>query len=261
MKPAFCHVLAATIAGLQVAFAQNLLVNGDFSAGNSGFSTDYIFVSSGQSQTPDTFGIRTNGLDFNPAYASFGDHTTGTGMMMLLDGYPAPDKNAWSETIGVTTNTDYLFSGWAASADPFNPGTLRFLINGTPVGVDLILSSNAGTWTNFVATWNSGTNHTATLAIVDVNTVSYGNDFALDDLAFVSTQPVLVIRQTGAQAFELSWNSQNNVNYQLQWTSPLSLGNNWENMGTPVPGNGFTNTVPDAPSTNTTKFYRLQVLP
>ena len=261
MKTNFYIIAAITISMQQIAAAQNLLVNGDFSAGNSGFSSDYIFVSSGQSHTPDTFGVRTNSQDFNTAYTLFGDHTTGGGMMAFFDGYPAPDKVAWSETVLVSTNANYQFSGWATSADPFNPATLHFLINGSAAGPDLSLSTNAGAWTNFVVVWNSGANATATLAIVDQSTVDYGNDFALDDLVFGSTQPSLAIRQTAPQAFELSWVSLTNVNYQVQWASSLEVTNNWHDLGTPIPGNGKTNYFPDAPSTNATRFYRLQVAP
>ncbi|HTY86705.1 MAG TPA: hypothetical protein VMB80_04510 [Candidatus Acidoferrum sp.] len=260
MKSIFCIFASAPLLICQCAFAQNLLLNGDFSAGNSGFSTDYFFISSSQSQTPDTFGIRTNSQDFNPAYTLFVDHTTGAGLMALFDGYPTSDKVAWSETVNISPGMDYLFSGWAASADPFNPATLRFLINGSPSSADLSLPASAGVWTNFAVAWNSGTNLTATLAIVDLSTVSYGNDFALDDLAFVSLQPVLAIRQTGAKAFELSWKTQTNINYQLQWTSPLNSSNDWQNLGAPVPGNGSTNYMTDVPSAQTTKFYRLEVL-
>jgi hypothetical protein len=261
MKTCFALAAAAALFNQQFTIAQNLIVNGDFSAGNSGFSTDYSFIASGQSQTPDTYGIRTSSQNFNPAFTAFGDHTTGAGLMLLVDGYPAPNKIAWSETVSVTANTDYLFSGWATSADPANPGTLRFLINGSPVGSDLPLSANAGGWTNFIAGWNSGTNTSATLAMFDLSIIDYGNDFALDDLVFVPVRPVLAIRQTGAQAFELSWISQTNVNYQLQCTSPLGASNDWQNLGAPVPGNGFTNYLNDAPSLQTNKFYRLQIVP
>jgi hypothetical protein len=257
MKSMLCLAAAMLMLSQRITLAQNLVVNGDFSAGNSGFSTDYFFIPASQSQTPDTYGIRSSAQNFNPAFTAFGDHTTGTGLMMLVDGYPVPNKIAWSETVGVATNTDYLFSGWATSADPSNPGTLRFLINGSPAGADLSLSANAGVWTNFVVAWNSGTNTSATIAIVDVSIIDYGNDFALDDLALVPARPVLAIRQTGPQAFELRWNSQTNVAYQLQWTSPLSASNYWQNLGPPVPGNGLTNYVYDAPSTQATKFYRL----
>ena len=244
----------------QSTFAQNLLVNGDFSGGDSGFSTAYVFIPSGQSQTPDTFGIRANSQDFNPSYTLFGDHTSGTGMMALFDGHPTPNEVAWSETVSVSPGADCLFSGWATSADPANPPTLRLLINGSPSGADLNLSANAGVWTNFVVAWNSGTNLTVTLAIVDTSTIGYGNDFALDDLSFSSTRPVLAIRQTGAQAFELSWKSQTNFTYQLQWTDSLSASNNWHDLGVLVQGNDSTNYINDAPSTQETKFYRVKVL-
>src|SRR4051812_6854698 len=81
--------------------AQNLLTNGNFSAGNTGFTSEYVFVNSGVSTTPGTYGIRTNSQSYNPNFNLFGDHTTGNGNMMLVDGHPTPNRTVWSETIPV----------------------------------------------------------------------------------------------------------------------------------------------------------------
>jgi hypothetical protein len=109
------------------------IANGDFSAGNSGFTSGYGFVSSGQSTTPGTFGIRTSSQDFNPGYTGFGDHTTGAGNMMLVDGAGSASTIVWQETISVATNTTYLWSAWAAPANGGSPATLHLPSMASPL--------------------------------------------------------------------------------------------------------------------------------
>ena len=56
--------------------------NGDFSAGNTtpgGYTLSTTFG-------PGLYGLTTNPQSINPGEASFGDHTTGTGLMMVVDG-------------------------------------------------------------------------------------------------------------------------------------------------------------------------------
>src|SRR5262245_4163680 len=172
--------------------AANLLVNGDFSSGNAGFTTGYSFAPSGQSAVISTYGIRSSSIDFNSGYNSFGDHTTGSGKMMLIDGSGAAETVAWSETVTVETNKTYVFSGWAASSDGSNPATLHVTINGTQVGADLQLSSTGGQWQKFSFAWSSGPSQSAQISIVDANLIALGNDFALDDVAFSLSEVVPV---------------------------------------------------------------------
>ena len=81
--------------------------------------------------------------------------------------------------------------GWAAAAIATNPATLRLLINGSQVRPDFPLPGVAGSWTNFMAVWHSGTNTNATLAVIDTSIVNHGNDFALDDLTFRESTGIL----------------------------------------------------------------------
>lgn len=230
--------------------SQNLIVNGDFRAGNTGFSTGYGFVTSGESVTPGTFGIRTNSQDFNPNYSTFVDPAGDGGPMLLLDGY-APGTPAWSETINVSPNKNYLFSGWATPSDPPNAAVLQFEINGAQIGGQYPLTSTIA-WTNFSNIWFSGANTQATLSISDENT-SYeaaGDDFALDDLSF-GLFPELTIHLASHQAV-LSWPTNNN--YSLQSTTNLLSA--WSAVtNVPVATNGqfiVTNLL-----ARPQKFYRL----
>jgi hypothetical protein len=231
------------------------LVNGNFSAGNSGFTTGYGFIPSGMSTTPGTYAIRTSSQDFNSGYNLFGDHTTGTGNMMLLDG--TSGTVAWQETVSVATNTSYTFSGWAALSDGSNPPGLIFTINGVQVGATLVLANTPGVWQNFTVGWSSGTTNSATIAVTDNNGVSLGNDFALDDFSFITNSPVPATIYT---AVEINWNSQVGQSYQVQSATALNT-NNWINFGAPVQGSGTNNSVFDSTRGQPMKFYRVLAQP
>jgi hypothetical protein len=241
------------------ATANNLLVNGDFSAQNTGFSSGYSFVASGQSTLVGSYGIRTMSTDFNTGYAAFGDHTTGSGYMLLLDGAPSSSTIAWSETVAVQTNQSYYFSAWLTSSDSTSPATVRFGINGTQVGSDLTLSSAAGQWQNFNLVWNSTTNTNALITIADENTINVGNDFALDDLSF-DTNNLAAVTASIYTAVEIDWPSQANASYQVQYSTALDT-NTWIDLGTPVAGNGTTNVFFDSIRGTSSRIYRIQTLP
>ena len=69
----------------------NLIVNGDFSAGNTGFQSQYTYnATSVVNETVYTVG--PNPADFSPYVASFGDHTSGSGLMMIVNGGSVPTQ-------------------------------------------------------------------------------------------------------------------------------------------------------------------------
>lgn len=92
------------------------LINGDFEAGNTGFSTDYSYDPGGI-YTAGEYDVVTNPtLAHNdPQVASFGDHTSGSGLMMVVNGASSANQIVWSQSIEVFPNTDYEFSAWVAS--------------------------------------------------------------------------------------------------------------------------------------------------
>ena len=172
--------------------AGDLLINGDFSLGNTGFTTQYTDWAIDH-YNAGWYGICHNpSIDFDPLFANFGDHTTGTGLMFGANGAMTPNVVAWQETVNVPGNTDYVLSGWASSMGQWPPGTLtdpsparlRFLINGVPIGSDFTTPAQNGQWSQFSAPWNSGPGGSTTLQIVDTNIEPVGNDFTLDDLSF-----------------------------------------------------------------------------
>jgi gliding motility-associated-like protein len=185
--------LTATSSGwyhitVQSIIPYNLVANGDFSAGNAGFTSSYTYSAPPSTVLNEGFySVYTNPNGVHTGFTSMGDHTTGTGNMMILNGGPTP-TDVWCQTISVTPNTDYDFSAWIANCSSVTIGPdvpiLQFKINGVLIGTPVTISTLPGTWMNFFQAWNSGTSTSATICIYDLNTSAAGNDFAIDDISF-----------------------------------------------------------------------------
>jgi hypothetical protein len=196
--------------------AQNLVVNGNFSAGSTGFITDYIENSSGEIDGGEFEVAKT------PHHWCFAgpDHTGDfAGKAIYFNAYSVPDKKIWQQTVRVKPNTIYHFSAWIkgecqqSNANiPVRPAILRFSINGTQIGSDFIpqdgyitdgyMIYSQGSFHEFTSSWNSGCNTSATISVTDINLDAAGNDFALDDIAFTEVYfalPVPVFCQKDKQ--------------------------------------------------------------
>jgi hypothetical protein len=183
-------LLAAAAFGAMASGAQaaNLVVNGDFEAGNTGFSSDYTLHVPTVNQAE--YSITTNPNLVHPLFSSFGDHTSGSGNMMVVNGSSDTTDRVWFEDgLTVLANTTYYFSTWIASAHPASPAQLAFSINGSQIGAVFNASATTGVWQQFFATWNSGAATSADVALVNQNPAFGGNDFALDDIVLDTARP------------------------------------------------------------------------
>ena len=182
--------------------AADLVVNGDFSAGNSGFTSDYPYVSFINTETQFTITSAANIKSVN----NWSDWTAvntdplgGTGNVLLVNGATSSNVTIWQETVNVTPNTNYAFNFYAVDVNAGRGGdaVIQPLINGVP-GASL---DTNGTWQNSSYVWNSGTNTTATLSFVDTKTVAALNDFALDNISFKTAAAPGPIPGTGLLSF------------------------------------------------------------
>ncbi len=188
--------ITATTTGTYICTADilsnDLVANGDFSLGNTLFTSNYVVPT-----VPGAFGLLTNPgtylITTSPNLAHnnfipFGDHTTGTGNMMVCNGSAVANDIVWSQTIAVSPNTNYNFSAWVASVyntTAGNEAQLQFSINGSLLGSTYSAPFTAGVWANFATNWNSGVSTSAVITIVDQNFTAPGaNDFALDDIFY-----------------------------------------------------------------------------
>jgi hypothetical protein len=174
----------------------NVVVNGDFSGGNTGFTSAYNFMTTtspcpgcccGVLSNEATYGVNTNPHNLHTLFSSFVDHTSGSGKMLVVNGASVANVTVWAENIPISANTEYVFSVWATSANASNPAILQFSINGSPLGGTINISPSLadGVWQFFTATWNSGsTSGNMPIALVNQNTQANGNDFAVDDIVF-----------------------------------------------------------------------------
>lgn len=199
----------------------NIVTNGDFSASPSnsntrGFTSSYTYKSAtgtcnscccGVLSIEGTYTIATNPNSVHTNFSSFGDHTSGTGNMLIVNGASTANVTVWTQNIIVVANTDYVFSTWVTSVYPASPAILQFSINGSPLGSAITPSSTTGAWQYFTTTWNSGnTSGSVPIALVNQNIAASGNDFAVDDIIFapvyrqnihLTLNPIPVLALTG----------------------------------------------------------------
>ncbi|RYY55793.1 MAG: T9SS type B sorting domain-containing protein [Chitinophagaceae bacterium] len=163
----------------------NLITNGNFSAGNTGFTSAYSYAANNVTEAQ--YYVSNDPVAWNRNLSACREHT-GAGNMMLVNGSANLDAIVWSTVIPVTPNTNYAFSTWVQSLASLNPAQLRFSINGQNLGDQISAGAQECVWSEFYTAWNSGSNTTATIAIVNRNTIRDGNDFALDDISFAPFQ-------------------------------------------------------------------------
>jgi hypothetical protein len=87
--------LTSGFSGAVLGAPVNLVPNGDFEAGNVQFESDYQFRP-GINHTEGEYTIRSNPYPWNDAFVSMGDHTSGNGLMMVVNGSPLPGAVVWS---------------------------------------------------------------------------------------------------------------------------------------------------------------------
>jgi len=176
-------ILVAALLPVSTAEA-NAIVNGDFSAGNTGFSSDYIHVQPpvAENMVEARYTVWTDPNDVHSKWVSMGDHTTGTGKMLIANGAGSANTLIWSQDVMLSTGTTYQFSAWATGVYSSMPAHLSFDIGETSLGT-LPLTETVPDWIPFTREFTVLTGGPAQLAIRDLETISIGNDFALDDIS------------------------------------------------------------------------------
>jgi len=119
---------------------------------------------------------------------------------MIVNGATIPNQSVWCQTVSVVPDTDSI---------------LQFSINGELLGMPFTPAGGAGVcdWEEFNEVWNSGTNTTALICLLNQNTFGEGNDFALDDktcpvpvrlrLSVVAVLSKMIILTNGAMVKQL----------------------------------------------------------
>uniref|UniRef100_UPI0033414E2E Ig-like domain-containing protein n=1 Tax=Flavobacterium sp. TaxID=239 RepID=UPI0033414E2E len=211
--------------------AQNLLTNGNFELGNTGFTTDYQYFANAPlpNSQQKAYGIVTVPSAWFSLFSNCTDHTSGSGKMMVLDGSITNGGNDkfWSQTVSTSANINYTFSYWVQTVAIPPPAVIAVKINGVLLGTNVAPSvSTCGNWTQYFLVWNSGSSTSATIEMYDTNIQIAGNDFAIDDLSFNSQLEITVPNSqsfcNGTLLPSLNFNS-NQPGTTFSWTNSNPL--------------------------------------
>jgi hypothetical protein len=159
----------------------NLITNGNFAGGNSGFTSEYRYRAPGTGFTWGDYSVHNRPSDLNGAWSNCPD-ATGDGMMLICDGATSPGLNFWCQTVTVQPNTNYEFSFQGTSVYPASPALVVVKFNGAAGGGPYGFSGSTCQWLRFTTTWNSGPNTSVEICLENTNTIGGGNDFAVDDI-------------------------------------------------------------------------------
>ncbi|MBK8699322.1 MAG: hypothetical protein IPN29_07150 [Saprospiraceae bacterium] len=168
----------------------NLINNGDFESGNTGFTSDYTLTYPGYTcpsgnqvwgllGCEGTYFVGPSSSAMHTNFANCTPH--GGSNMLMLNGAPTLQQ-LWCQTIAVMPNTDYVFQAFATSIEPTSPAILQFAIDGVLLGSPFNLTGTTCIWQEFYEVWNSGSSTSIEICITNQNTATGGNDFAIDDI-------------------------------------------------------------------------------
>lgn len=175
--------LVGAMAAATCANAVNLVTNGDFESGNTGFTSGYAYVAPGPDALtpPNVYTVDTSAGNSHGSFANFGDHTTGQGLYMIVNGSTTSGTNVWKQSINVVSGQLYSVSLWVANANPESPATLSVsagnsvVLTGEPTGL--------GVWSSLSGSFIATTTGSIDLTIDNSNSAFSGNDFAIDDIS------------------------------------------------------------------------------
>ncbi|RPI19277.1 MAG: hypothetical protein EHM58_02140 [Ignavibacteriae bacterium] len=184
-----------------------LTVNGNFNAGNLGFTSSAAFDNTSP-YGPGTYNIVQNAHTINPQWHSF-DHTSanGTGSFLVCDGFMNNTTVMWEQSIDQPVEENkiqpwkqYVFCAWLINLDSLhitgavNP-KVQLRINNVNIGPEIELN-NYGVWTELSETWSSGNSSSANIELVLTTQGYLGNDVGLDDICLQELMQQVDIQST-----------------------------------------------------------------
>ncbi|MFT3686144.1 MAG: hypothetical protein QM783_14690 [Phycisphaerales bacterium] len=171
------------------------IVNGDFEAGNTGFSSTHQYFAVSQSPNINQYGIAHSSFEWSQFWGTIpGDHTTGHGLFMIVD--VGSTNTIWQQTVAVNPGSTYSLGAWLANWTSFASTTLAIEINGQQIATWGPPGSAA--WTQYTASWNSGAATSATIRFHAASYFQPGDDIAIDDITFTPAPGAAAVFGLGA---------------------------------------------------------------
>lgn len=169
---------------LQASYPSGELVtNGNFSAGNTGFTTQFT-LNNNLNQFDGTYWIGTNAASHHPQF-----NGTGTGQFMIVNsGYEAAHFMVWCQEVDVCPQQTYTMSFRARTISNATPARLQWWMDGVPVGPEWNLPVFGSGWQTINQAWTSPPGPTTSnICLRVMSGEGVGNDFGLDDISMSGT--------------------------------------------------------------------------
>jgi hypothetical protein len=177
----------------------NLVRNGDFEAGFTGFQTKYNYLDpagatgSGPRKllpftNPAQGKFTINDYVFKPDWETWSNckGRGGTGKFLYADGATQADQFLWKQNISVLAGKQYEFSAWFTNiyteSDNNNLPRPIIYIDGVPTSITM--QKTTCLWQKVSTLWTAPTTGTITITVDELSRGNGGNDFAIDDIAF-----------------------------------------------------------------------------
>jgi len=189
MEKIHIGIMVCLFAGAMSARA-NLVINGNFAAGDTGFTSDYAdgtgtqnsLLNAGPNQGAGYYAVGTAPAYYNPNWIYGPTSVPGDtfAQMLIVNGSPTSGQTVWQGTLSspLIAGDSYTMSALVASIYTVSEPTLTFNIGGTPIGS--ITLSGAGTWETFTASFVAGS---GLPAFIDLDTDLNGNDFVVSEIS------------------------------------------------------------------------------
>ena len=159
-----------------------LVVNGDFSMGNTGFTSTLLY-NFFTLLIPASYNVIPNPEAYHPDFQPCDDHTTGGGAMFAANGNILPNRNVWCQNIAVEPGGVYDISFWASALTENELPELVIRLDGQNVLPSSPLGPAPCTWVETATTWTAGFQTSVQFCIRNLQGSNSGNDFALDDIS------------------------------------------------------------------------------
>ena len=218
MTRIFTLLVVVAASSIMQSASANLIVNGDFSAGNTGFSSDYTYKPSPNTAAGQYFILSGNANTWNGGFSSLVGYG-GSGNYFIGNGSDKNTQSPWYQTVSapsVTLTTDlnnpvyYRFEAQIANIYPPNGGL-------PAPDLAFEIAVNGGAYNKFTATpvlapgsWNlvyadtylTSAPTSLSFRLRNQATDLSGNDFAVDSIYFGLTAdapsyPTSSLRSTG----------------------------------------------------------------
>ena len=168
-----------------ISQSSQMATNGNFSNGNTGFLTAYTYNAT-SIWNEGTYAVGPNPNAVHPNFSSWGDHTTGTGNYMLVNGSTGGNKILWRQIVSFPPGVQVTMRWWMLTfVTP--AGSVQLKLSGTNIGNAASTPNSTGVWAQTTRTFTVPASGNATINLVTTSAALSGNDFGIDDISFQYT--------------------------------------------------------------------------